>query len=292
MLLSMTGHGDARHQSDGYRVSVEIRTINSRYLKVNVRGPEANANLESKIEAMIRTHIQRGTVNVSLKIQREVAGDEYGVNADVLHAYRRQLQEIMPEVAEVDLLPQLLQLPGVVEEPQSADSEDEEAWRAVQPAVASALESLQAMRRSEGAAMAEDLRSNIESIAKALEAIEEQAPQVVENYRSRLSDRLGKLLKEHNVTVSDADIVREVGIFCERCDISEEIVRLRSHLEQFEKFAAEEGSSGRKLEFLIQEMFREINTIGSKANDAVIAIHVVQAKTCVERMREQIQNVE
>ncbi len=292
MLLSMTGHGDARHQSDGYRVSVEIRTVNSRYLKVNVRGPESNASLEAKIESLIRAHVQRGTVNVSLKIQRELAGDEYRINTEVLHAYRRQLLENMPDVTETQWLPHLLQLPGVVEEPQSVDADGEQTWRAVKPAVVMALESLRTMRAAEGAAMAEDLRSNIRFISEALEQIEQQAPKVVENYRSRLADRLSKLLKEYKVTVTDADIVREVGIFCERCDISEEIVRLRSHLEQFEKFSAEAGSSGRKLEFLIQEMFREINTIGSKANDALIAIHVVEAKTCVERMREQIQNVE
>jgi uncharacterized protein (TIGR00255 family) len=148
------------------------------------------------------------------------------------------------------------------------------------------------MRQEEGAAMAADLTANARAIAAELSAVERRAPQVVEAYRARLLDRLKGLLADLGVQIQPADVVREVGIFAERSDISEEIVRLKSHLEQFATVMAERDSQGRKLDFVIQEMFRETNTIGSKANDAEIARHVIEMKTAIERMREMIQNVE
>jgi uncharacterized protein (TIGR00255 family) len=168
----------------------------------------------------------------------------------------------------------------------------EEQWPLIESVLAAALKNLDQMRSDEGRSMAADLTDNARAIAKELTAIERRAPQVVDAYRGRLQDRLNKLLGELGVQVQPADIVREVGIFAERSDIAEEIVRLRSHLEQFDAMMATKESSGRKLEFLTQEMFRETNTIGSKANDAEIARHVIEIKSAIERMREMIQNVE
>ena len=289
MLLSMTGHGDARHQADGLGVFVEIRTVNSRYFKLLVRGPETYAGLESRIEACVRQHVRRGTVNVSLRMERTGSADDYRVNGDVLMAYRQQLQELGAEAIDLD---RLLQLPGAVEEPRSRPADLEDDWKVIEPALQAAIKSLDEMRRMEGAATSADLTANCRMIAAELEKIEILAPVVVENYQVRLKERIAKLMAEYDITAAPADVIREVGIFSERCDISEEIVRLRSHLEQFDRIAEEKESTGRKLDFLIQEMFRETNTIGSKANDARIAMHVVEIKTCIERMREQIQNVE
>lgn len=140
--------------------------------------------------------------------------------------------------------------------------------------------------------MAADLRTNCQTVAGELSQIEVRAPQVVEAYRSRLVERLQATLAEFAVTLDPADLIREVGLFAERSDISEEIVRLRSHLEQFDSIMELPESSGRKLEFLTQEMFRETNTIGSKANDVQIARHVIEIKASIERIREMIQNVE
>ena len=148
------------------------------------------------------------------------------------------------------------------------------------------------MRADEGRAMADDLRTNCQAVAGELAAIEVRAPLVVESYRDRISERLKKLLAEFDVSVEASDVIREVGLFAERSDISEEIVRLRSHLDQFDSIMQIAESSGRKLEFLTQEMFRETNTIGSKANDAEIARHVIEIKAAIERMREMIQNIE
>src|SRR5262249_26914324 len=151
---------------------------------------------------------------------------------------------------------------------------------------------LNGMRTEEGRAMERDLRDNCALIGRELAAIEVRAPLVVEAYRNRLAERLNALLKEYKVTVTAADIVKEVGLFAERGDIAEEIVRLKSHLEQFAATLKEPESSGRKLDFLTQEMFRETNTIGSKGNDAEIARHVIEIKAAVERLREMVQNVE
>ena len=140
--------------------------------------------------------------------------------------------------------------------------------------------------------MGADLHANCGSIAGALEQVARRAPLVAESYQRRLAERVGKLLADYGVGLQPADLVREVALFADRSDISEEIVRLRSHLEQFDSIAASEDGSGRKLEFVIQEMLRETNTIGSKANDAEISKHVVEIKTAIERMREMIQNIE
>jgi uncharacterized protein (TIGR00255 family) len=148
------------------------------------------------------------------------------------------------------------------------------------------------MRREEGLAMATDLAANCRAAVASLDRVERRAPLVIDEYRSRLFDRLKRTLAELNVVLQPADVIKEVGLFADRSDISEEIVRLRSHLEQFQATMALPESSGRKLDFLTQEMFREANTIGSKANDVEIAKHVIEIKTSIERIREMIQNVE
>ena len=165
-------------------------------------------------------------------------------------------------------------------------------WPLIESTLAKALEGLDRMRRQEGAAMADDLRQNCAVIGTQLDQIEARAPQVVDNYRDRLSERVQRALSELNVEVGPGDLLREIGLFTERSDISEEVVRLRSHLEQFAKIMELPESSGRKLDFLTQEMGRETNTIGSKANDVEIVKHIIETKTAIERIREQVQNIE
>jgi uncharacterized protein (TIGR00255 family) len=158
--------------------------------------------------------------------------------------------------------------------------------------VSEALKQFAAMRSEEGQTMATDMRANCAHISKELHAIEARAPLVIEAFRLRITDKLNKLLADLGTRIEPADVVREIGVFTERSDISEEIVRLKSHLEQFETAMQVEEAGGRKLDFLTQEMFREANTIGSKANDAEIAHHVIEIKTAIERVREMIQNIE
>jgi len=290
VLLSMTGYGDARREADGTSVAVEIRSVNSRYLKINVRGAESAA-LEAKIEGVVRKRLNRGTVSVILRLFRKAKADDYRINLEVVEACKKQLGPLSGGAVGIDLST-LLTLPGVVEAPSSSGGLTESDWSLIEPVVTEALESLEKMRAAEGQAMDDDFKGNCEAIATQLENINERAPLVVASYQTRLTDRINALLRDFDTSVTGADVAREVGVFAERSDISEEVVRLRCHLEQFAKISSEKQSAGRKLEFLIQEMFREINTIGSKSNDSEIAVNVVEIKTHVERMREMIQNVE
>jgi uncharacterized protein (TIGR00255 family) len=294
LLLSMTGHGEAHRHEDGLSIAAEIRTVNNRYFKLNLRATEGYVPLEPHIETLLRQQIRRGTVQVNLQIDREPQADDYRLNATVLTGYWRQLEAVLgaPVSLEGTNLAPLLMLPGVVREPTAGYDALEAQWPRIESVLNEALTRLAQMRIEEGRSMAADLAANTRAISDELAKVEARAPAVVEAYRSRLTERLNRLLSEVGVRVEPADVVREVGMFAERSDISEEIVRLRSHLEQFEAVVRAEESQGRKLEFLTQEMFRETNTIGSKANDAEIARHVIEMKSAIERMREMIQNVE
>jgi uncharacterized protein (TIGR00255 family) len=290
----MTGHGEAHRHEPGLSVAVEIRTVNNRYLKLNIRTTEGYILLEPQIDAVVRQHVRRGTVQVNVQIGREPSADDYRLNEAVLRGYLEQLQRLTGRslVDQPASLPPLLALPGVVNEPGAQLDVIESQWPVIEGVLTEALQKLAKMRQGEGSAMATDLTANGRAIATELTAVERRAPQVVDAYRARLLERLQTLLADLGVQIQPADVVREVGIFAERSDISEEIVRLKSHLEQFAAVMAERESQGRKLDFVIQEMFRETNTIGSKANDAEIARHVIEMKTAIERMREMIQNVE
>ena len=294
LLLSMTGHGEAQCQEQGTVVQIEVRTVNNRFLKVSTRVSEGFSTLEPQVEARVRRHLRRGAVQVNVRIEREPSPEDFRLNESVLTAYRRQLESLnqLNGVTQPIPLESLLMLPGVVNDVRLRHPDVEQAWPLVDRTLEAALENLSAMRAREGAAMAADLEGNTRTIRLTLEEIDRRAPEVSGAYRRRLLDRLNTLLQEHAASLEPADIVREVGVFADRCDISEEIVRLRSHLDHFEAIARGADSNGRKLEFVIQEMLRETNTIGSKANDAEIARHVVEIKTAVERMREMVQNVE
>jgi uncharacterized protein (TIGR00255 family) len=290
----MTGHGEAHRHEDGLSIAVEIRTVNNRYFKLNLRMTEGYIPLEPHIEGVIRQQIRRGTAQVNLQINREPQPEDFRLNQAVLSSYLRQLEAVLGGAVSRDgaHLAPLLALPGVVHEPIAAYDEIEAQWPRIEVVVNEALSHLSKMRIDEGRSMAADLTVNARAIAAELAKVEARAPLVVEAYRVRLTEKLNKLLSEVGVRVEPSDIIREVGMFAERGDISEEIVRLKSHLEQFDTVMATDESQGRKLEFLTQEMFRETNTIGSKANDAEIARHVIEMKTAIERMREMIQNVE
>lgn len=294
MLLSMTGFGEAHCQENGLAVSVEVRTINSRYFKLSFKCAEGYAMLEPEIDAVVRRQIRRGTVQVGLRVDRFTEADHFQINQPVLSSYRRQLEQIQAawQVPADVKLETLLTLPGVIAENPARAFDSAKDWPVIERTLEHAMDNLMRMRQDEGRAMAKDLLSNCQTVAQELLKIETRVPLVAEGYRARLTERLQKVLAEHDITLDPTDIIREVSIFAERGDISEEIVRLRSHLEQFDEIMSEPECSGRKLEFLTQEMFREINTIGSKANDVQIARHVIDIKAAIERMREMIQNVE
>lgn len=294
MLLSMTGFGEAHCQQGGLAVSVEVRTINSRYFKLSVRVPEGYGPLEPQIESVVRKEIRRGTVQVNVRVDRTRSPEDYAIHTDVLERYRDQLESMRAKwnLSEPVSLESMLLLPGVVSDDSAAPANAAEDWPVIGQALETAVASLHRMRIEEGRAMAADLRANCRTVAASLDEVQQRAPLVVEAYRRRLEERLNKTLADFNLTVDPSDVLKEVGLFADRADISEEIVRLRSHLEQFEATMQAPESSGRKLEFLTQEMVREGNTIGSKASDVEISRHVIEIKASVERIREMIQNVE
>jgi len=297
VLQSMTGFGEARIQQDSLSVTVEVRAINNRFFKLAVRATEGYAALESLVETEVRRSIHRGTVQVNLRVDRRIAAEDYRINVEVLDRYRRQLAELLHRDGrsaeqEMPRIEALLPLPGVVDDAADAAVDAVADWPVIRRALLAAMEKLSHMRAEEGRAMAEDLSANCQAVAESLDRIERRAPLVVEDYRNRLFDRLQRTLAELDVTLEPAAVIREVGLFADRSDISEEIVRLRSHLDQFRASMQLAESSGRKLDFLTQEMFRETNTIGSKANDVEIAQCVIEIKTAIERIREMVQNIE
>jgi uncharacterized protein (TIGR00255 family) len=290
----MTGFGESRSQQAGATVAVEIRTINSRHFKLSYRASEGYSSLEPEIESTVRQVIRRGTVQLNLWVERQASIDDYRIDTAVLENYRRQLEQYTgrSEWNDADDLRMLLSLPGAVAEQSSAERDPQGVWPMIEPVVREALAATAKMRSEEGVALAADLAHNGRQILEHLEAIASRAPEVTQAYQSRLTQRVQQALSDLNVTVEPVDLLREVSLFADRSDISEEVVRLRSHLQQYEAALMLPDSSGRKLEFIAQEMGREINTIGSKANDAEISRLVVEIKTALERIREQIQNVE
>jgi uncharacterized protein (TIGR00255 family) len=290
----MTGYGDARHQDERLCAAVEVRSVNNRYLKVTTKCPDSFAALEHQIEKLVRESVARGTVTVSVRLERLEGAEPFRINTEILKSYWKQLRAAAegsnshppPDLGS------LLSLPGVVSEEGDGAPDDESAWPLVRGAMSAALEKLQAFRATEGSSMADDVRANCRLIAHELEKVAALAPDVVRDYRDRLRDRLRDLLQGTEARIDDADLIREVSIFAERCDVNEEITRLRSHLDQFELFIDEKTSQGRRLEFLSQEMFREVNTIGSKANNVAIAHSVVDMKAAIDKLREILQNVE
>lgn len=292
MLLSMTGFGEARLQDERWLVSVEVRTVNNRHLKLNAKISEPYGALEPELERIVRETVRRGTVQLALRVERPRRAEDYRLNLVALESYRNQLTNLGGEGSAPVAVGSLLVLPGVVEERKPSADDPKDDWPILAGVVTEALGKLQAVRAEEGRVMAEELLVLGKGVATQLSRIAERGPDVVASYQKRLTERVQSLVEGHGVTIQPADLIREVAILAERADISEEIVRLRAHLAQYIDVIHETESSGRKLEFVVQEMGRETNTIGSKANDVEISRCVVEIKGLLEKIRELIQNVE
>jgi uncharacterized protein (TIGR00255 family) len=250
--------------------------------------------IESNVEAIVRKTVKRGTCYLTLNVERDDKKVDTRINEGLLRSYYVRLTELSKslQIAADVRLDSLLALPGVVRSLGGSSHDAESDWPVIEIALHQAMDNLTRMRSEEGASMAADLAGNCQILSSHLDKIADRVPLIIENYQQRLRDRLTQLLAEFDVRVQPQDVIREVGVFAERVDVSEEIVRLRSHLDQFNEILKEPESTGRKLDFLTQEMFREINTIGSKANDVEVSRHVVEMKAVNERLREMVQNVE
>ena len=293
MLLSMTGYGEARYQSDQLTLSVELRALNNRYLKVSLRAPDPYHLLEAEFEKTIRKTVKRGTIQVHLRCDRQATAQDFRINPVALASYIQQIREVSKQLALSEtILSQVLTLPGVVPESGSRTYQLHDDWPIIEKVLQEALDHLHGMRKDEGNAMAQELLSHRDTIGKHLELIRKLIPQVVTSFRDRLFERVKTILSEHDVQIDRNDLIREVSIFAERSDIAEEVIRLATHLGHFQEIMKDAESPGRKLEFLTQEMSREANTIGSKASDVEISRQVVEIKGTLEKIRELIQNVE
>lgn len=298
MLLSMTGYGEARHQSDTLSVAVELRAVNNRHLKVVVRATEPYNLFEPEVEKTLRKSIRRGTIQVHIRCERQARAADFRLNTVALSSYLDQIREFGKraalDAAVVEgLMARAVALPGVAPEAGTADVDTDQEWPVLERVLEDAIVRLQAMRREEGSRMARELLAMRDHVGAELDQVRRRIPAVTAGYRDRLLERVRTLLAEPGIAVRPEDLIREVAIFAERSDVAEEVIRLASHLDQFRDVVQSEADGpGRKLEFLIQEMGRETNTIGSKASDVQISRHVVEIKATLEKIRELIQNVE
>jgi uncharacterized protein (TIGR00255 family) len=291
MLLSMTGFGEARADAPGRSFHAEVRSVNNKFLKVSFRLPERLTPLEADLERIVRSELSRGTVTVSIRQIDGLRSSSSTFHRPTVEAYLKAVDGLGGAVERTGLLGQILLLPGCLEEDFTRD--DLSADRPlVEKALREALAGMQRMRRDEGLAMRSVLGEHLAVMERAASTIADLAPLVVEQFRDRLRERVRQALAGHGVELTGADLVREVALFADKADISEELTRLRSHFQQFRELLDSKEAAGRRFDFLLQEIFRESNTIGSKANDARMSPKVVDLKCAVEQARELIQNVE
>jgi len=293
-MKSMTGYGRGEHTQEGYKIVTEVSTVNRRQAEVNVYLPRELDPLDARVRTEVNRHISRGrvSVRVTLHVTESALINHAQVNTALAKAYARALKKLAAELkipGEISL-DMLARAPGVFQA-DSALADADHFWPGVEASLREALESCIVMRSREGAHLAKDLKTRIVTMRKAVVKVRKEAPAMVERYREQLRARIknaGLALPPED----DERLQKEIIYFADRSDISEEITRLESHFKQFDECARSGDPVGRTLDFLAQEMNREVNTIGSKASDTVIAREVVLIKTELEKFREQVQNVE
>ena len=292
MLQSMTGFGAAQGHCDGVEYSVEIRAVNHRYFKASVKLPEIWSSAEVDIENLLRGRLQRGSVGLSVRMRISDEKAAYTVNTVALAKYIDQIKGLR-SVGEEDMtvdLAVLMALPGVCNPPQMDDLR-ERTCDELMSLINQAIDNLLEMRAREGRGVQDDLLVQCDQVGASLGAIGSRSPQVLKDYHQRLCERVEELIGAARIDIDKDYLAREVAVYADRCDINEEISRQNGHLEQFRETCNGDEPAGRKLDFIAQEMLREANTIASKANDSEIARAVVDMKTAVDRIKEQVQNV-
>jgi len=290
----MTGFGRARVQTARYVVSAEVRSVNSRGLRITLRLPDRVQGLESELDRIVRNVVARGTVSVLLALEDSAAEPGYVLDPAVIRTYRNAFAELAKELglASELSLEAIAALPGAVTRSKALDDLPDELADAVRQALNDALAELAATREKEGAFIWQDVTSRAQSVAELLDRVQERLPQMLEDYRRRLAERLSKLLETVDAALNESDIQRELALFASRSDIAEEMSRLRSHLALLLEARPGGEPFGRRLEFMAQEMFREANTMAAKANDARTVQHILDIKSEIEKLREQALNVE
>ncbi len=293
MIKSMTGFGRGEAQDLNRQFIVEIKSVNHRYNDIVVRMPKRLTYLEEKLKELIKDEIKRGRVEIYVTLENIGQTDTIvSLNNSILEQYYNALKKIKDNFdVEDDISVSLLsKFPDVLEIESKEENEDE-IWGCLKDATIKALDMLMKMRFAEGKKLNENILEKCYYVIDVVDKIEARAPSVVNEYRLRLKERL-ESLSDDMIQVDENRLNMEIAIFADKCSIDEEIVRLRSHISQLKKSCTEKNPIGRKLDFLIQEMNREINTIGSKASDLEIINYVVEIKSELEKIREQVQNIE
>jgi len=292
MINSMTGYGKGEAQGDSLLLTIEIRSVNHRYADINVKLPRTLLALENEIRRRVGQVLRRGKIDVFVTCgQSEDAAALPTINRPLAQTYHdlfTQLRNDLGLSGGVTL--ELLTAQREVIQFRDTESSDENLQESLHAALAQALDQLATMRRIEGTATADDLRERLILIETLLADVERRAPLIPQEWQAKLQERLSRL--QLNLEWDPQRIAQEVAVYADRCDISEELVRFRSHLAQFRGMFEDPEPVGRRMDFLVQELNREVNTIGSKANDAELARLVVTIKAELEKVREQVQNIE
>jgi len=295
MIRSMTGFGSATKSLDGVEYGVEIRSVNNRYLKCQVRVPDVLQEIEAELERIVAGSLARGSIILSVRYVDHSPEAGASINRIVVEKYLSELKTIA-ESTGVELqtdLATILTLPGAYTEA-SRTTILAKAKPVIVQLVGQATADLQEMRHREGESIQRDLEQHCDKISELISQVDQRVPEVVLQYQDRLRQRVELLASEAGATLSEQDLIREVAIFAERSDINEELTRLRSHIDQLHGILNEQADApvGRTLDFLSQEMLREANTIASKCLDAAVSRNVVLIKGLIDRIKEQVQNVE
>lgn len=286
----MTGYGRAEGTRNGCTLVVELKSVNHRYCEVAIRLPKSLSNIEEAVKKQIQHHITRGRIEFSANLST-IGSRNFQLDLDAAGAYYQALKTLKDRlhlVGEIDvsILHSFREM--------ITTTEPTEVTKPIAPllmkTLSSALQALEKMKRAEGQALATDLTERLNGLSLNLNEIQQRTKTVVGLYHQRLTTRVAELSK--NLLVDPNRLAQEVALFSDRCDVSEEITRLKTHIDQFKKMLQKKEAIGRTLDFLIQEMNREANTIGSKANDATMSHHVVALKSELEKIREQVQNIE
>lgn len=291
MVTSMTGYGRGEAQNEQVKVFAEIKTVNHRFCEYTIRMPRQLLVLEEKVKKKANEYIRRGRVEIFITVEGEsLVSKNVKIDWDLADQYVRLMDEVKGKynLESSITLQDMLQLESIflTEEVPTVPVDLETL---LMESIKVALENLKHMRVQEGRELAQDLQNQLKKLAKIIEEVKNYAPSVVEQYKSRLAIKLSELT---DGLIEDSRIVTEAAIFADKCDINEELTRLESHVQQFSGTLENGEPIGRKLDFLVQEMNREVNTIGSKANDSTITKEVVEMKSLLEKLKEQVQNIE
>lgn len=291
-MKSMTGFGRGQSEKDGIRCTVELTSVNRKQLDISLNAPQPLQEFEKKITSHLQNNFSRGNIRAVIQLERTIEKDNAPqINTNLAEHYLEQISQLNTgdnTAPQIDLTA-LLKLPGVLEE-KEYKTPPQQLWELTEQALQKASAKLTEMRTSEGQYLQTDTENRIQLIKDIVEKIEVLSGTIVETHKTKLFKRLQD--SDIELDWEDERLAKEIGIFAERCDISEELTRLHSHLIKFNEFLKNSEPVGRSLDFLTQEIFREINTISSKASNSQIAHLAVQAKTETERIREQIQNIE